>query len=151
MSEHAETTNLPVLVALTDKIDVDSLDEMTARIKVKLVSELTKQGKVIPTDDDSVNTLLKVLGSIDSQTNNRRKIAVEEKAVDAATRAAANVSEIIRQANGHPFMVKPNEREIQGSVVSREPELPPIEKVDRQDYIGVDVLRYDDFVNEQPD
>jgi len=147
MSE--DVKNLPVLVEISDKTDLDSLDEMTTKIKIKMVDEITKGGRVIPSDDDGVNTLLKVLGSIDGQTNNRRKIAVEEKAVDAASKAAANVAEIIKNAKGNPFSAA---REIQGEVVSREPtELPEIELVEKQTHIGVDDLKYEDFVRVNQD
>lgn len=136
---------VPARVVIPEKADVDQMSELTANVRLKLVEELTKNGRVIPDDAKEVNTLLAVLDSIDKQANDKRKLNIEEKAVDVASRAAANAAEIIRMSKGNPFLA---EKPVQGQVIEHEPDVPHVDMVPKQDFRGTDKLNYDDFVVE---
>ncbi len=149
MSDEKEDQSLAIVIP--DRIDPDSMDELSARTKIALLKEVTKDGRTIPSDDEGVGTVLKILSSMDSQTKNRRQHVIEERTVDAASQAAANVAAIIRMGGGGNPFVGGAEKAVDGQVVRREPVLPDVAPVDRQDYIGVDELKYEDFVNENVD
>ena len=149
MSDEKEDQS--VAIVIHDRTDPDSMDELSARTKLALLREVTKDGRTIPSDDEGVGTVLKILGSMDSQTKNRRQHVIEERSVDAASQAAANVAAVIRMVGGGNPFTGGGERAIEGQVVRREPVLPDASPVDRQDFIGIDELKYEDFVNENAD
>lgn len=121
--------------------------ETTQSLRLQMINKLTDNGTRIPTDPKEVATLNNLLNSADSAALTTRKLDVEEKAVDQASIASANVAAILKEMGGNPFKREPTE--IKGEVISRAPlELPEVVPVPGQMHQGMDTLIYEDFIVE---
>jgi hypothetical protein len=119
----------------------------TQQLRLRIVDKLTDSGARIPTESKEVGTLSMVLRDLDAAALTTRKLDVEEKGIDAASKASANVANVLKELGGNPFRIGALES------VSKIPApdatlIPPIELVPGVMKIGSDVLEYGEFVTD---
>jgi hypothetical protein len=122
--------------------------ETTQQLRLRMVSALTSHGVTVPTDPKEVSNLSMLLRDLDAAALTTRKLDVEEKGIDSATIAAANVTAILQAMGGNPFKAKPGERDITPGITPTVDiaQLPDVKLVPGITKIGNDVLDYHEFV-----
>lgn len=121
--------------------------EHTQRMRLQIVDKLTDNGLELPTDPKDLGTLSMVLRDLDAAALTTRKLDVEEKAVDVASKASANVAAVLRSlGGGNPF--KHEQPVIEGRTVPipDEDSLPVVVTVPGHTKQGMDELVYEEFV-----
>jgi hypothetical protein len=119
----------------------------TQQLRLRIVDRLTNNGERIPTESKEVGTLSMVLRDLDAAALTTRKLDVEEKGIDAASKASANVANVLKELGGNPFRIGALEN------ISKIPApdatlIPAIELVPGVMKIGADVLEYGEFVTD---
>lgn len=137
-------------VEINNSTRPEDVVETTQSIRLLMVKKLTNDGAEIPTDPKEVATLNGLLNSLDTTAQTTRKLDVEEKGIDVASKASANVAAILRQLGGNPFRI--DHEAIDGEAVrlpDRAPQdLPKVVQVPGQTLQGMDELKYEEFVIE---
>jgi len=120
--------------------------ELSQSLRLQIVDNLTRDG--VPTSEDGIKQLSSVLRDLDAAALTTRKINVEESAVDQAARATANVSKILAAIGGkNPFRKGVLVEERDDRPTLDRDKLPPVKTVPGQTFIGVENLKYEDFVS----
>lgn len=125
--------------------------ETTQKLRLQMVNKLTGDGERIPTESKEVGTLSMLLRDMDAAALTTRKLDVEEKGVDAASIASANVAAVLKELGGNPFKARVGVSIENHSVVSVIPapdasQLPTVILVPGVTKIGEDKLEYAEFV-----
>lgn len=129
----------------TNPVDVIAT---TQQLRLKMVEKLT-EGDRIPTEAKEVGVLSMILRDLDAAALTTRKLDVEEKGVDVASKASANVANILKELGGqNPFRIGTveNGRQLPTTDVSQ---IPVIDLVPGVMRIGADVLEYGEFVTDE--
>lgn len=134
-------------MSIDKSIDPVNIIQTTQKLRLQIIDALTSDGLTMPTDGKDVNTLAGLLRDLDANALTTRKLDVEEKGVDAATKAAANVAAVLREMGGNPFKGVRDSGAIVSSIPKPDMELlPVVEMVPGHGKQGEDKLAYDEFV-----
>lgn len=125
--------------------------ETTQKLRLQMVNKLTENGGRIPSEGKEVGSLAMLLRDMDAAALTTRKLDVEEKGVDSASIASANVAAILKELGGNPFKSRVDLTIENNSVVAVIPvpdtsQLPTITLVPGVMKIGEDKLDYAEFV-----
>jgi hypothetical protein len=121
--------------------------ETSQSLRLEIIDKLTDKGERVPTETKELGTFLQLLRDLDAAALTTRKLDVEEKSIDVASKASANVAAILKELGGNPFKKQP--QTIEGTVLIPTPDtsmLPEIELVPGHTKQGADKLEYTEFV-----
>lgn len=134
------------MTAKTRSTKPEDVIELTQSLRLQIVENITREG--VPTSEDGIKQLSTVLRDLDAAALTTRKINVEESAVDQAARATANMDKFLSQFGGQDPFKKGViiEGKAERPSIDRD-KLPEVKTVPGQTFIGVEQLRYEDFVS----
>lgn len=91
------------MIATDLKSVVDATDydiELVRQIRRKAISQLTKDGTVVPQDTEELAALSKLLADKDRQALSLKKLKIEAQAADDGAQSAKIVAQLLTQLTG---------------------------------------------------
>jgi hypothetical protein len=134
-----------VFMEINKSTNPSDIIETTQRLRLDIVNKLTEGGERVPTEGKEVNTLAMMLRDLDAAALTTRKLDIDVQGIDAASKASANVANILKEMGGNPFLIGNLEASTKIPVVDAAM-IPDIVLVPGQMKIGSDVLEYAEFV-----
>lgn len=140
--------SIPKVDALYSELTYEQQLAYTQNIKQQLLDGLMTSGmsNVIPTDKDSIESMMKVMNSMDKVTLTDRRNDIDTEGNVNAKELLGTMADFIRNAkNSNPFAVAAGENLVGIEPPVADDDLPDFEFVPGQEVVGVVVETYEEF------
>lgn len=140
--------NTPKVDALYSELTYEQQLAYTQNIKQQLLEGLMTSGMsdVLPTDKDSIESMMKVMNSMDKVTLTERRNNIDTEGNVNAKELLGTMANFIRNAkNSNPFAVRADENLVGVEPPIDDSELPEFDFVPGQEVVGVVVETYEEF------